>query len=56
MGGSGSGGRVSFMEGRTIFDPSAIPWSGEESLEQAKVCAQGRVSPVGQILVGVPGS
>ena len=56
MGGSGSGGSVSFMEGRTIFDPSSIPWSGEESLEQAKVGAQGGVSPIEQILVGVPGS
>ena len=47
---------MSFMEGRTISDPSSIPWSGEESLEQAKVCAQGGVSPIEQILLGVPGS
>ena len=56
MGGSGSGGSMSLMEGRTIFDLSSIPWNGEESLEQAKVCAQGGVSPIEQILLGVPGS
>ena len=47
---------MSFMEGRSIFDPSSIPFTGEESLEQAKVAAQRGVSPVGQILLGVPGS
>ena len=56
MGGSGSGGSVSFMEGRSIFDPSSIPLTGEESSVQAKVGAHSGVSPMEQILLGVPGS
>ena len=56
MGGSGNGGSMSFMEGRSIFDPSSIPLTGEESSELAKVVAQGGVSPTEQILLGVPGS
>ena len=56
MGWSGSGGSVSFMEGRSIFDLSLIPLTGEESLEQAKVAAQRGVFPTGQTLLGVPGS
>ena len=64
MGGVGSGGSVSFMEGRTNSDPSLIPLTGEESLEHAKVAAQRGVfkrsltcwSPTGQTLLGVPGS
>ena len=45
-----------FMEGRSIFDPSSIPLTGEESFKQAKVGAQGGVLPIWQILLGVPSS
>ena len=47
---------MSFLVGRSIFDPSSIPLIGEESLEQAKVAAQRGVFPTGQTLLGVPGS